>query len=271
MIIGPAAEDPLFPFTPIERLDIDPQKMTIKVRYKTGASAVLHLHAEPGKTTVRVTDVTYDTVTAPFITMRSMWVTDDNSDVARIQATSSHGVMQTYPIDPKHEEWTTLPSDSWLFYRPTYSRHNTSCPDFKIDVLGPKGYLVTTQAEDYRSGTFMKTSRKSASGGQTVKGVGEANYALELIEDILNPSIRLRYTKGKNPSSVVLYVDGRRQPTIEMVDEGTLGDYEMTQEMQLSHALPAGSHSIALEVPSDADALELDYFVIHSTTEHSSR
>jgi hypothetical protein len=69
----------------------------------------------------------------------------------------------------------------------------------------------------------------------------------------------------------VLYVDGRRQPTIEMVDESTLGDYEMTQEMQLSHALPAGSHSITLEVPSDADALELDYFVIHSKTEHSSR
>lgn len=271
MIIGPATEHPLFPFTPIERLDIDPQKMTIKVRYKNGSSAVLHLHAEPGKTTVRVTDVTYDTVTAPFTTMRSMWVTDDNSDVARIQATSSHGVTQTYPIDPKHEEWTTIPSDSWLFYRPTYSRHNTSSPDFKIDVLGPKGYLVTTQAEDYASGTLRKTARKSASGGQTVQGVGEAHYALKLTEDILNPSIRLRYTKGKNPSSVVLSVDGRRQPTIEMVDEGTLGDYEMTQELRLSHALPAGSHSITVEVQSDTGALELDYFVIHSNTEQSSR
>jgi hypothetical protein len=101
--------------------------------------------------------------------------------------------------------------------------------------------------------------------------VGEAHYALELTEDILNPSIRLRYTKGKNPSRVVLSVDGRRQPTIEMVDESTLGDYDVTQEMRLSHALPAGSHSITLEVQSDADALELDYFVIHSQTEHSSR
>jgi hypothetical protein len=117
----------------------------------------------------------------------------------------------------------------------------------------------------------MKTSRKSASGGQTVKGVGEAHYALELTEDILNPSIRLRYTKGKNPSRVVLSVDGRRQPTIEMVDESTLGDYDVTQEMRLSHALSTGSHSITLEVQSDADALELDYFVIHSKTEHSSR
>ena len=272
MIIGPAAEDPLFPITPIERLDIDPQKMTIKVRYKNGSSAVLHLHAEPGKTTVRVTDVTYDTVTAPFITMRSMWVTDDNSDVARIQATSSHGVMQTYTIDPKHEEWTTLPSDSWVFYRPTYSRHNTSCPDFKIDVLGPKGYLVTTQAEDYRSGTLMKTPRKTASRGYTVRGTGEANYALNMAEDISNPWIRLRYTKGKSAGDVInISVDGRRQSTIEMDDEGSLGEYEMTHEMRLPNGLSIGPHTIKLEVQSDTGALELDYFVIHNKVEHPSR
>ena len=272
MIIGPAAEGPLFPITPIDRLEIDPQKMTIKVQYTNGSSAVLQLQAEPGKTTVRVTDVTYDTVTTPFVTMRSMWVTDDNSDVAQIQAASSPGVMQTYTIDPKHEEWTTLPSDSWVFSRPTYSRHNTSSPDFKIDVLGPKGYLVTKQAEDYRSGTLMKTPRKTASRGYTVRGTGEANYVLNLTEDISNPYLRMRYTKGKSAGDVVnISVDGRRQSTIEMVDEGSLGDYEMTQELRLSNGLPAGSHTITLEVQSDTGALELDYFVIHSKVEHPSR
>ena len=169
----------MFPITPIDRLDIDPQKMTIKVRYKNGSSAVLQLHAEPGKTTVQVTDVTYDTLTAPFVTMRSMWVSDDNSDVARVQTASSDGVTQTYTIDPKQEEWTTLPSDSWFFFRPTYSRHNTSCPDFKIDVLGPKGYLVTKQAEDYRSGTLMKTPRKTASRGYTIRGEGGSELCVE--------------------------------------------------------------------------------------------
>jgi hypothetical protein len=272
LIIGPAAEDPLFPITPIDRLDIDPQKMTIKVQYSNGSSAVLQLQAEPGKTTVRVTDVTYDTLTAPFVTLRSMWVANDNSDIARIQAASSPGVRQTYTIDPKHEEWTTLPSDSWLFYRPTYSRHNTSSPDFKIDVLGPKGYLVTKQAEDYRSGTLMKTPRKTASRGYTVRGTGEANYVLNLAEDISNPYIHIRYTKGKSAGDVVnIYVDGRRQSTIEMVDKGSLGDYEMTQEMRLSNKLPAGSHTIKLDVQSDTGALELDYFVIHSNVEHPSR
>ncbi len=272
LIIGPAAEDPLFPITPIDRLDIDPQKMTIKVQYSNGSSAVLQLQAEPGKTTVRVTDVTYDTLTAPFVTLRSMWVANDNSDIARIQAASSPGVRQTYTIDPKHEEWTTLPSDSWLFYRPTYSRHNTSSPDFKIDVLGPKGYLVTKQAEDYRSGTLMKTPRKTASRGYTVRGTGEANYVLNLAEDISNPYIHIRYTKGKSAGDVVnIYVDGRRQSTIEMVDKGSLGDYEMTQEMRLLNKLPAGSHTIKLDVQSDTGALELDYFVIHSNVEHPSR
>ena len=268
-IIGPAAEDPLFPFTPIERLDIDPQQMTIKVRYTNGSSAVLHLHAEPGKTTVRVTDVTYDTVTAPFITMRSMWVTDDNSDVARIQATSPQGVMQAYTIDPKHEEWTTIPSDSWWFYRPAYSRHNTSCPDFKIDVLGPKGYFVTKQAEDYVSGTLTKTPRKTASRGYTVRGTGKADYAVNLTENISNPYIRLRYTKGESTANgITISVDGQHESLVEMIDEESLGEYEMTQEMRLPHALSAGSHSITLEVQSDAGALELDYFVIHNKAEH---
>ncbi|MEO8327087.1 MAG: carbohydrate-binding protein, partial [Nitrospirota bacterium] len=272
MIIGPAAEDPLFPFIPIEKLDIDPQTMTIKVRYKNGSSAVLQLQAEPGKTTVRVTDVTYDTLTAPFVTMRSMWVANDNSDISRIQAASSSGVVQTYPIDPTHEEWTTIPGDSWSFDRPTYSRHNTSCPDFKIDVLGPRGYLVTQQAEDYRSGTLMKAERKTASGGQTVQGTGEANYVLNLTEDIANPSIRLRYTKGQGAGDHVnISVDGRRQSTVEMIDVGALGDYEMTNEMRLSQALPAGSHTIKLEVQSNTGALELDYFVIHSQADHPSQ
>ena len=271
MIIGPAAEDPLFPIMPIERLDIDPQKMTIKVRYKNGSSAVLQLQAEPGKTRVKVTDVTYDTLTSPFVTMRSMWVADDNSDVARIQAASPSGVMQTYTIDPTHEEWTALPGDSWSFYRPTYSRHNTSCPNFKIDVLGPQGYFVTMQAEDFDSGTLMKTPRKTASRGYTVRGTGEANYVLNLTEDISNPSIRLRYTKSNSTRDVVLYVDGRRQSRIETVDEGSLGAYEMTKELRLSNALPAGSHTITLELQSTTDALELDYFVIHSQVERPSR
>ncbi len=272
MIIGPAAEDPLFPFIPIERLDIDPQTMTIKVRYKNGSSAVLQLQAEPGKTTVRVTDVTYDTLTAPFVTMRSMWVANDNSDISRIQASSSSGSMETYPIDPAHEKWRTIPGDSWIFDRPTYSRHNTSCPDFKIDVLGPTGYLVTQQAEDYRSGTLLKTPRKTASGGMTVQGTGEANYVLNLTESIANPSIRLRYRNDKSGSNVIhISVDGQRQSTIEMLDGGALGDYEVTQEVRLSQALPAGSHTITMEVPSDTGALELDYFVIHSQTELSNQ
>jgi len=201
-----------------------------------------------------------------------MWVANDNSDVARIQAASSPGVRQTYTIDPKHEEWTTLPSDSWLFYRPTYSRHNTSSPDFKIDVLGPKGYLVTKQAEDYRSGTLMKTPRKTASRGYTVRGTGEANYALNVAKDISNPWIRMRYTKGKSAGDVInISVDGRRQSTIEMDDEGSLGEYEMTHEMRLPNGLSIGPHTIKLEVQSDTGALELDYFVIHNKVEHPSR
>jgi hypothetical protein len=270
LIVGPAEEDALYPITMIDRLDIDPQKMTIKVRYQNGSSAVLHLQAEPGKTTVTVTDVTYDTLTVPFVTMRSMWVADDNSDVARVQAASSSGIMQTYTIDPLHEEWTSLAGDSWLFYRPTHSRHNSSAPDFKIEVLGPLGYFVTMQAEDFDSGALVKHARKTASRGHTIRGAGEATYALNLTEEIANPFIRLRYTKGKGAGNIVIYVDGRRESTIEVVDEGTPGEYEMTKEMRFSNPLPAGSHTITLDVQSNTGELELDYFVIHNSVKHST-
>ena len=130
---------------------------------------------------------------------------------------------------------------------------------------------MTKQAEDYRSGTLMKTPRKTASRGYTVRGTGEANYVLNLTEDISNPSIRLRYTKGKSADNVVIYVDGRRDSTFETVDEGSLGDYEMTKEMRLSSDLPAGSHRVTFEVQSDTGEMELDYFVIHNTVEHPSR
>ena len=127
------------------------------------------------------------------------------------------------------------------------------------------------QAEDFDSGTLMKTPRKTASRGHTVQGMGEANYMLNLTEDISNPSIRLRYTKGQSAGNVVIYVDGRRQPTIKMDDEGSLGEYEMTKEMRLLHGLPAGSHTVTLEVHANPGEMELDYFVIHNTVEHSNR
>ena len=219
MILGPAEEDSLYPITAIERLDIDPLKMTITVKYKNGSSAVLYLQAEPGKTTVRVTDVTYDTVTMPFVTMRSMWVADDNSDIAGVQTASSSGGLQTYTIVSQPEEWTTLTGNSWLFYRPTYSRHNTSAPDFKIDVLGPRGYFVIMQAEDFDSGALVKTPRKTASRA-TVGGTGEGKYVVTLTEDIMNPSMCLRYTTGKYAGNIVIYVDGRRESTVEIREEG---------------------------------------------------
>lgn len=272
IIVGPAEEDPVYPNTAIERLDIDPKKMTIQVRYKNGSSAVLHLQAEPGTTTVRVTDVTYDTVRKPFVTMRSMWVADDNSDLARIQAASLPGIMHTYTIVPKHEEWRTLPGDSWFFYRPFYSRHNTSAPDFKVEVLEPQGYVVTKQAEDYHSGTMMKIPRKTASGEYTVRGPGKANYVLNLSDGISNPYIRMRYTKGESAGDVVnLLVNGQRQSAMKIADEGSLGDYGMTEDIRLLDGLSAGTHTMTLDVQSDTHTLELDYFVIYNKVEDSEK
>ncbi len=265
IIIGPAPEDPLYPVIPIERLDIDPKMMIIKIRYKNGSSAVLHLEAEPGRTTVRVTDVTYDTLTEPFVTLRSMWVADDNCDVARVKTDSSSGATRTYSIDPKHEEWTTLPGDSWFFFRPTYSRHNTSCPDFKVEVLGPKGYLLTEQAENFRSGTLKKVSRKTASGGQTAGGTGEANYEVNLTEKISNPCIRFRYSQGKRAGdSINIAVDGHQQVKVKIASEDNSGEYHMTEERCFSESLAAGPHSVTLGLVSNPGELELDYFVIHS-------
>ena len=131
VIIGPAEEDELYPEVPIKSLTVDPLNSSVIIEYDEGSSARLDLKFERGKTTVRVSEITFDTFTHPFATLRSMWVADDNCDVCKIE-TSLGG---PYTMDVTHSEWTTLPGDWWYFYRPVYSRHNTSAPDFMIKII----------------------------------------------------------------------------------------------------------------------------------------
>ena len=49
-----------------------------------------------------------------------------------------------------------------------------------------------------------------------------------------------------------------------IIREGKLGDYYMTQHVNLSSAMTAGAHTVRLEAPSSKGGLELDYLVIHS-------
>lgn len=126
VIIGPAAESAR-PFVDIGGVTIHPQNLTADVTYRDGKKALLTIApaADRSKTVVDVTGVTYDTVTRPFATLRSMWVRNGNSDVDTVQTTAGE-----FPI---LGSWTLLDGVSWFFKRNVPSRHNTLAPDIKIE------------------------------------------------------------------------------------------------------------------------------------------
>ena len=93
-----------------------------------------------------------------------------------------------------------------------------------------------------------------------------------MAEAISTPFIRLRYTKDAGPGDVVhVSVNGQRQSTLKLADAGAAGRYGITPDTRLAGKLPAGSHTIKLELQSARGALEVDYFVIHGGAAQQGR
>ncbi|MEK0338480.1 MAG: hypothetical protein QQN41_13710, partial [Nitrosopumilus sp.] len=93
----------------------------------TGGSAILDLQ-EVNRTIARVRITVNYTTDIPFTTFRSMFIEDCNTDVDHVRWKDPSGVLHDDPI------MTFLGGEGteWLFYRSTWSQHNTSAPDIRI-------------------------------------------------------------------------------------------------------------------------------------------
>jgi hypothetical protein len=142
VIIGPAPADPIRPYVEIESIVVDPAAMTLAVTYRNGESANLTLAVDREQAQVDV-QANYDT-SPSFATFRSMYVAEDNADVARVKTAVDDYAL----LDSSTPEWTTaweaLSGPRWFFYRQTVSIHNTSAPDILIEA--PDGYATYTNS-----------------------------------------------------------------------------------------------------------------------------
>ena len=126
VIIGPAVPATR-PYVDIQEVRVNPTAPSLDITYRNGETAHINLSVDRSQAVGEV-EIGYSTSTGiPFATFRSMWVEDGNCDVDHIQSADGD-----FPI---LGSWTSLNGPWWFFYRKFWSKHNTSAPDIRIEVL----------------------------------------------------------------------------------------------------------------------------------------
>lgn len=142
VIVGPATPDSLRPFVEIEQITINPSKLSLAVLYSDGTTSQLDLAVNREKAEVTVL-ANYDT-SESFATFRSMYVTEENADVARVTTTVGDYALLDVSPTAWLPAWSSLAGPYWFFYRQQSSSHNTSAPDIRIEALDGFTPFVST-------------------------------------------------------------------------------------------------------------------------------
>ena len=97
------------------------------VHYQNWGQAAIMLMANRSSTVLKVSNITYaGNASLPFATLRSMWVTDGNSDADRIATESGVWNIQ--------HGWNKISGTNILFFRECVSQHNTLSPDIRVVI-----------------------------------------------------------------------------------------------------------------------------------------
>jgi hypothetical protein len=124
-LVGPI-EQTERPFVPLKEIAYDPQLRRFTLQFEKGGNATLTV-ATPTEQAAKI-DVTFASAVQgkPFLTFRSMYVTESNADSARVEwkSPSAKGWREAPVMQFKGGEATTF-----RLGRVVPSRHNTSAPD----------------------------------------------------------------------------------------------------------------------------------------------
>lgn len=124
-LVGPI-EQAERPFVPLKEIAYDPQLRRFTLQFEKGGSATLSV-ATPTEQATKIDVALASTVQGkPFLTFRSMYVTESNADTARVEwkAPGAKGWREAPVMQFKGGEAT-----SFRLGRVVPSRHNTSAPD----------------------------------------------------------------------------------------------------------------------------------------------
>lgn len=129
VIIGQTKNDRVRPYTVITQVDIVPERWQMQVYYEDGGSVRMKLNSTIEETQLLVDDITFmqDRFTHPFVTIRSMYVDEGNTDVDSVKVDNK----DTYHIMDK---WGSITGRSFAFHRRCISTHLTLSPDIQVDV-----------------------------------------------------------------------------------------------------------------------------------------
>ena len=127
VIIGPSDPNAVRPYAAISRVDINVAELKMTLHYQDGGQATIMLMTNRSSTVLKVTNITYAAnASLPFATLRSMWVTDGNSDADRIA--TENGVWNI------QHGWNEVSGTNILFFRECVSQHNTLSPDIRVVI-----------------------------------------------------------------------------------------------------------------------------------------
>lgn len=129
-LVGPV-EQKERPFVPLKQIAYDPAKRSFTLSFEKGGSATVQV-AEPTEqaTTVSVS-LSAAVVRKPFLTFRSMYVTESNADAARVEWKTRDGKgWREAPV----MAFDSAQATELRLGRVVPSRHNTSAPDM---LAGP--------------------------------------------------------------------------------------------------------------------------------------
>ncbi|KAL4239996.1 hypothetical protein ACF0H5_000791 [Mactra antiquata] len=115
------------PYSPVDKITIDPKRLQMVVTYVDGGTALLRLDLTHSKTTLIVKDVNFkkNRRMYPVMTFQSMWVHDGNADVDHV---TINGDISRHVTS----EWSQLFGISAVFFKKCISEHNTQGPDIAI-------------------------------------------------------------------------------------------------------------------------------------------
>ncbi|ESO85406.1 hypothetical protein LOTGIDRAFT_154902 [Lottia gigantea] len=130
VILGQTKVDDFRPAVSINKVDINPQDLTMELTYDDNSKTTLKVIPSASKTTLQVyeMDLKKNKETHPFATFRSMYVETGNNDADNIisDQSSTKRVLGG--------SWKELLGNTFMMYRRCESKHLTQSPDITVTV-----------------------------------------------------------------------------------------------------------------------------------------
>jgi hypothetical protein len=130
VILGQVKQDSIRPYVAISQVDIFPEDWKLIIYFKDGGSLRMTLNVTGDYTKAYFDRIVFmnNTYLYPFVTVRSMYVEEGNTDVDSVKVDD----VTTYNI---MDNWGTVSGKSFAFHRRCMSKHLTLSPDIQIDIL----------------------------------------------------------------------------------------------------------------------------------------